>query len=125
MSVMKYTSDHEWVLFEDPTATVGITDYAQEQLGDVVYVEFPEIGQAFEAGDSVAVVESVKAVGEIFMPLAGTIEAVNGRLEEEPELVNSDAAGAGWLFKISVGNPDMTADLMDEATYRAYIAGLK
>lgn len=124
MSAKKYTSDHEWILIEDSSATVGITDYAQEQLGDVVYVELPEIGQAFDAGETVAVVESVKAVGEIYMPLAGTIEAVNASLEEEPELVNSDAPGAGWLFKILLTQPVKAADMMDEDAYLAYSAGL-
>ncbi len=124
MSTTKFTRDHEWVLIEDTTATVGITDYAQEQLGDVVYVELPEVGQAFAAGDNIAVVESVKAVGEIFMPLTGTIEAINEHLEDEPELVNSDAAGAGWLFKIALSDPTSAAGLMDDAAYAEYIAGL-
>jgi glycine cleavage system H protein len=124
MSAMKFTNDHEWVLLEGGIATVGITNYAQEQLGDVIYVELPEISQTFAVGDNVAVVESVKAVGEIYMPIAGSIEAVNGRLEEEPELVNEDALGAGWLFKVSLGEPASTADLMNEAAYIDYVAGL-
>lgn len=124
MSTRKFTKDHEWVLLEGESATVGITDYAQEQLGDVVYVEAPEIGRQFAAGDNVAVVESVKAVGEIYMPLDGTIEAVNEHLDNEPELVNSSATGDGWLFKIALANPSAAAALMDEAAYAEFIAGL-
>jgi glycine cleavage system H protein len=124
MTTTKFTTDHEWVLIEDGSATVGITDYAQEQLGDVVYVELPEVGQAFTAGDNVAVVESVKAVGEINMPLDGTINAVNESLEDEPELVNGDAMGTGWLFKMTPADPARAGELMDDAAYGEYVSGL-
>lgn len=125
MSVLFFTRDHEWVRLEpDGTATVGITDYAQEQLGDIVYVELPETGCGFAAGGDVAVVESVKAVGEINMPVDGKIVAVNDRLNDEPELVNSDPVGDGWLFKLSLEDPTMVNTLMDEDGYQAFIASL-
>ncbi len=124
MSAMKFTKDHEWVVCNEGVGTVGITDYAQDQLGDVVYVELPEIGQTFAVGDNVAVVESVKAVGEIYMPIAGSVESVNVRLDDEPELVNQDALGSGWLFKVSLSDGPATAEFMDEAAYADYIAGL-
>jgi glycine cleavage system H protein len=125
MSNTKFTRDHEWLrLEEDGTITVGITDYAQDQLGDVVYVELPETGTRFEAGKDMAVVESVKAAGEVNVPLAGEVIEVNTRLAEEPELVNSDPLDDGWFIRI---NPDDAGDLqelMDEAEYRDYIDDL-
>lgn len=124
MSAMQFTTEHEWLLIEGSSATVGISDYAQEQLGDVVYVELPEIGQSFGQGDNVGVVESVKAVGEIYMPIAGTIEAINDRLEDEPELVNSEPTAAGWLFKLTLDGQGDLGGLMDEAAYLEFIATL-
>lgn len=124
MSAMQFTIEHEWLLIEGSSATVGISDYAQEQLGDVVYVELPEIGQSFGRGDNVGVVESVKAVGEIYMPIPGTIEATNDRLMDEPELVNSEPTNAGWLFKITLEGQVDVSGLMDEPAYLAFIATL-
>ncbi|MFT4563142.1 MAG: glycine cleavage system H protein [Gammaproteobacteria bacterium] len=124
MSATKFTTDHEWIRFDLGKAVVGISDYAQEQLGDVVYVELPEIGQKFSTGDNVGVVESVKAVGEIYMPLPGTIEAANERLEDEPELVNSAPMGEGWLFNIALDDDTDVDGLMDEAAYAEYISML-
>ncbi len=124
MSALQYTTEHEWLLIEGSNATVGISDYAQEQLGDVVYVELPEIGQSFGQGDNVGVVESVKAVGEIYMPIAGTIEAINSRLEDEPELVNSEPTAAGWLFKVTLDGQADLDGLMDESAYLEFIATL-
>ena len=124
MSAMHFTTEHEWLLLEGSSATVGISDYAQEQLGDVVYVELPEIGQSFSLGDNVGVVESVKAVGEIYMPIAGTIEAINDRLVDEPELVNAEPTAAGWLFKVTLDGPGDLGGLMDEPAYLEFIATL-
>ena len=124
MSAMQYTTEHEWLLIEGSSATVGISDYAQEQLGDVVYVELPEVGQAFGPGDNVGVVESVKAVGEIYMPIAGTIEATNDRLVDEPELVNAEPTSAGWMFKITLDDAADLGGLMDEPAYQEFIAAL-
>jgi len=122
MSNEKYTDDHEWLrLEEDGRITVGITDFAQDSLGDVVYVELPEEGQTVKEGDEVAVIESVKAAGEIKMPLGGTVVEVNTALADKPELVNSDPMGEGWFFRIE---PDDTAaldQLMDEEAYKASI----
>lgn len=125
MSDLKFTKDHEWVRIEpNGSARIGITDYAQEQLGDVVYVELPEMNGRFAAGAEVAVVESVKAVGEIYMPLGGTVAAVNERLNDEPELVNSDPTGDGWLFSIALDEPGAVEGLMDEAAYQKFIESL-
>ena len=124
MSAMHFTTEHEWLLLEGSSATVGISDYAQAQLGDVVYVELPEIGQSFSLGDNVGVVESVKAVGEIYMPIAGTIEAINDRLADEPELVNAEPTAAGWLFKVTLDGPGDLGGLMDEPAYLEFIATL-
>ncbi|HCU90732.1 MAG TPA: glycine cleavage system protein GcvH [Gammaproteobacteria bacterium] len=124
MSAIKFTVDHEWLLIEGSSATVGISDYAQEQLGDVVYVELPEIGQRFSRGDNVGVVESVKAVGEIYMPISGAIEVINDRLVDEPELVNSEPTTGGWLFKITLDDQSDVSGLMDEPAYLEFIATL-
>ena len=124
MSLVKFSSEHEWIRIDGDSATIGITDYAQEQLGDVVYVEPPEVGQSFAAGENVGVVESVKAVGEIYMPLSGTISATNEKLEDEPELVNTAPMADGWLFKITMNDPNDVAQLMEEADYLEYIASL-
>ncbi len=124
MSALRFTENHEWVRAEGGRATVGISDYAQEQLGDVVYVELPALGQKFARGANVAVVESLKAVGEIYMPLDGTIEVVNERLQDEPELVNSDATDAGWLFKIKCDAQVDVNELMDETAYNRYTSEL-
>jgi len=125
MSELKYTEDHQWIrLEEDNTAVIGITDYAQEQLGDVVYVEMPEIGRELGMGDEAAIVESVKAAGEIKMPLTGSVISVNESLEDEPELVNVDPEGDGWFMTISVQYPEEIGALMDENAYNEFLTGL-
>jgi len=125
MSTLKFTDDHEWLRLEnDGSVTVGITDYAQEQLGDVVYVELPEVGSNFEAGKEMAVVESVKAAGDVKVPVAGEVVEVNVRLTEEPELVNTDPLGDGWFLRIVPENLDDLEELMDEDQYHEYIGGL-
>ncbi|RKZ48544.1 MAG: glycine cleavage system protein GcvH [Gammaproteobacteria bacterium] len=125
MSELKFTEDHEWIRLEDDgTATVGITDYAQEQLGDVVYVELPEVGRELGKDDEVAVVESVKAAGEIKMPLSGTVLSINESLEDEPETVNADPEGNGWFMTISVNNPEEVDTLMDDSAYNEFLGGL-
>jgi glycine cleavage system H protein len=122
MSVMKFTEDHEWLRIDaDGTATVGITDHAQQQLGDLVHVELPEVGQEIESGSDVAVIESVKAAGEVKAPLNGTVVAVNESLVDEPAKVNSDATGDGWFFKMKLSNPGDADSFMDEAAYSKFI----
>jgi glycine cleavage system H protein len=116
---LKYTATHEWVRMEpDGTATVGITDFAQEALGDVVFVEFPKVGAAVKAGDAVAVVESVKAASDIYAPLSGEIVAVNGEIPDHWEAINKDAFAA-WLFKLKPSDPGEAAKLLDAAKYAA------
>lgn len=125
MSETRFTEDHEWVRTEDGgIVVVGITDYAQEQLGELVYVELPAIGTAVSAGDNAAVIESVKAAGDVKCPVAGTITAVNEALSDSPGLVNEDPTGNGWFYKVKVDDPAALDDLMDEAAYRDHIAGL-
>jgi len=122
---VKYSEDHEWVRVDGGEATVGITPYAAEQLGDVVYVELPDVGKSFKAGDEAATVESVKAASEIYSPLSGEISAVNEALEGNPALVNESADGEGWFFKIKVADEGELAKLMDEAAYKDFVAGLE
>ncbi len=125
MSDRKYTEDHEWVLIEGDTATVGISGYAQEQLGDVVYIELPEAGAELERGAEAATVESVKAASEIYAPVAGEVIEVNGALNDDPALVNSDPLGDGWFFKLKIGGTPDLGDLMDEDAYKKYIESLE
>ncbi len=125
MAEIKYTEDHEWIRVEDDVATCGITDYAQEQLGDVVFVDLPQVGANFAKGDEVAVVESVKAAAEIYAPVGGAIVAVNEAIGADPALVNSDAMGAGWFFQISLDDASDLEGLMDEAAYKAHVEGLE
>ena len=125
MSSMRYTNDHEWVRVEGDTAVVGISDYAQEQLGDVVFVELPDVGTTFARNDDAAVVESVKAASEIYAPISGQILAVNDSLSDAPETLNSDPTGDGWMFKISIADAAEIDELMDEAAYKAYVDGLE
>ncbi|MGN6358515.1 MAG: glycine cleavage system protein GcvH [Novosphingobium sp.] len=119
-----FTKDHEWIDVEGETGTVGITDYAQGQLGDITFVELPEIGRLVEKAESVAVVDSVKAASDVYTPVSGTISDANGALEGEPELVNNDAEKGGWLFRLSLANLGELGELMDKAAYDAYVAGL-
>jgi glycine cleavage system H protein len=124
MSDLKYTEDHEWILVEGDGGTVGITDYAQEQLGDIVFVELPEDGKELSKGDEAAVLESVKAASEVYAPLSGTVSETNGALNDDPALVNSDPLGDGWFFKMSIDDASELDDLMDEAAYKSYVKSL-
>jgi glycine cleavage system H protein len=124
MSEIRFTDQHEWVRVEGETATIGITDYAQEQLGDVVYVELPEVGKPVTAGDEAAVVESVKAASEVYAPVSGEIIEVNSDLEGAPGSVNEDAMGRGWFVKMKLSDASELAKLMDEDAYRAFVDGL-
>ncbi len=124
MSDIKFTEDHEWISVEGDTGTVGITNYAQEQLGDIVFVELPEAGKELAKGDEVAVVESVKTASEIYSPLTGEVIESNDALADEPSQVNSDAEGKGWFFKIQMADPSELADLMDAAAYKSFVEAL-
>jgi len=118
-----YTNDHEWFCQKDEANTVGITDFAQDQLGEIVYVDLPEVGSHFEAGEAFGEVESVKSVSELLMPVSATIVAVNEDLAEAPDLVNSDCYGDGWLIKIEYGDGDIS-HLMDSDTYDTFCSEL-
>jgi glycine cleavage system H protein len=124
MALLRYTRDHEWIRIDVDEGTVGITDFAQKQLGDVVYVELPAIGSKAAKGTPVAVVESVKAASEVYAPVAGEVIAVNATLADDPARVNSAAEGDGWFFKIRIADPDELRELMDKSAYATYIAGL-
>lgn len=125
MSETRYTKDHEFIRVDGDAGTVGITDYAQKALGDVVFVELPEVGKSFKQGDQAAVVESVKAASEVYAPVSGEIVSVNSGLEKEPGAVNEDAAGKGWFFKVKLANKAELAALMDEAAYQAFVKTLE
>ncbi len=116
---LQYTKEHEWVRIEGELATVGITDHAQEALGDIVFVELPEVGRTVSAGEAFAVVESVKAVSDVYAPVAGEVVEVNSELEQAPEKINTDPYGAGWIAKIRMSGD--TVELLDEATYTTYL----
>ena len=116
---LRYTKDHEWVSLEGNVATIGITDFAQGELGDIVYVEVDTIGKALEAGAVFGTVEAVKTVSDLFLPVSGTINELNADLANEPELVNSDPYGKGWMVKMTVDNPDDLKSLLDSAAYEA------
>ena len=124
MSGLKYSKDHEWVRVEGDIATVGISNYAQEQLGDVVYVELPEVGRAVGQSEEAAVVESVKAASEVYAPVSGEVVEVNQALEDDPALVNRDPTGEGWFLKLRLSAPGELDGLMDERSYADYVAGL-
>jgi len=119
---IKYTPDHEWVKLENGIATVGITQHAQDALGDVVFVDLPEIGKTYAQKDATAVVESVKAAADVYMPAKGEITEVNEALRADPSLANSDPLGAGWFFKAKLANPADLDKLMDETSYTKYAA---
>ena len=119
-----YSEDHEWIDVTGDTGTVGITDYAQSQLGDITFVELPAAGSAVKKGDAPCVVDSVKAASDVYAPVSGTVTETNAALEAEPELVNSDAESGGWLFRVTLADPGELAGLMDRAAYDAYVAGL-
>lgn len=122
MSELRFTKDHEWVRREGDTAVIGITDYAQEQLGDVVYVELPEIGRQVEQGKEAAVVESAKAASEVYAPVSGEVVAVNDLIAGDPAKVNADPLGDGWFLKLRLADPAQLDALMDEAAYRKFVA---
>ena len=119
---MKYTSDHEWIQLEDhEAAVVGITLHAQDALGDVVFVDLPEVGRSYAQGEVAGVVESVKAAADVYMPIAGEVTEVNEALRADPSLANSDPLGNGWFFKLKIANPSEIDTLMDETSYRAQL----
>jgi glycine cleavage system H protein len=121
MSTVKFTKEHEWIKIEGDTGTVGITDYAQEQLGDVVYVELPAVGKQVEKGKEMAVVESVKAASEVYAPVSGSVVAVNDKLSAEPATVNAEPMGGGWFVKIKLSKPSEVDGLMDKAAYDSFV----
>ena len=124
MSQVKYTVEHEWLRVEvDGVVTVGITDFAQGHLGDLVFVQLPEVGAELAKGDEAAVIESVKAASEVMMPVAGTVTEINESLADEPGQINEDPLGAGWFFKMKVSDPTELNSLMDESAYAAMIKG--
>jgi glycine cleavage system H protein len=124
MSSVRFTEDHEYIRVDGDVGTIGITDYAQEQLGDVVFVEMPQVGKTVARGEEFAVVESVKAAGEVLAPVSGEVIEVNGALEEAPATVNEDAAGAGWIARIRISDRSELDDLMDAEGYAAFIRDL-
>ncbi|CUW41536.1 glycine cleavage complex lipoylprotein gcvH [Magnetospirillum sp. XM-1] len=125
MSSKRFTKDHEWISVEGDIGTVGISDYAQHALGDVVFVEVPDAGRDLAKGAEAAVVESVKAASEVYSPVSGTVTAGNSAIVDQPGLVNEDAEGAAWFFKVKLANPAELNDLMDQAAYDAYLKTLE
>ncbi|MBW8785938.1 MAG: glycine cleavage system protein GcvH [Novosphingobium sp.] len=119
-----FTEDHEWIDVEGDVGTVGITDYAQGQLGDITFVELPAVGQEVTKGDSVSVVDSVKAASDVYTPVSGEVTDINEALGDAPELVNADAEVGGWLFRVTLADPGELGSLMDEAAYKEYVEGL-
>lgn len=117
-----YSRDHEWVRVEGDTCVLGITEFAQEELGEIVFVELPDVGQSFNATDEVGTIESVKAVAEVFTPVSGDVTEVNSALEEEPELLNDDPHGDGWLVKLRITSKDELEELMSAEQYEEFIA---
>ena len=119
---IKFSEDHEWIQSQgDDLVVIGITDFAQEQLGDLVYVELPEVGDECSRGENISVIESVKAASDLVAPVSGTIVEVNSRLEDEPELVTEDSMGEGWFIKVKLSSPEELDELMDEGAYNAFI----
>jgi glycine cleavage system H protein len=123
MTAPRFTKDHEWVRLDGDLAVIGITDYAQSQLGDIVYVELPAIGRRIEQGGEAAVVESVKAASDVFAPIAGEVAEVNQALAADPGKVNADPLGEGWFWKMRPADPGQLQSLMDEAAYRRFVEG--
>jgi glycine cleavage system H protein len=119
--MLKFTQEHEWVRIEGDVATIGITQHAQEQLGDLVFIELPEVGKNFEKGAPSAVVESVKTASDVYAPISGEVVEANPAIVADPSLVNSDPMGAGWFFKLKLANPSEIDALMDEATYKTLL----
>ena len=123
MSSLRFTTEHEWIRLEGDLAVVGITDYAQSQLGDVVYVELPEIGRQVEKGKEAAVVESVKAASEVYAPASGEVAEVNEAIAADPAKVNADPMGEGWFIKLRLANPKELDGLLDEEAYKRFVEG--
>ncbi|MCK9543581.1 MAG: glycine cleavage system protein GcvH [Novosphingobium sp.] len=119
-----FTQDHEWIAVDGDTGTVGITDYAQGQLGDITFVELPSVGRTAAKGEAVCVVDSVKAASDVYSPVNGEVTDVNEALDGEPELVNTDAEKAGWLFRVKLSDPAELSSLMDKTAYDAFVASL-
>jgi glycine cleavage system H protein len=119
---LRYTSDDEWVLCGDDTVTVGVTDFAQQRLGDIVYVELPSVGNQLAEGAAFGVIESVKAVSDLNAPIAGEVAAINEELLDQPEIINEECYGAGWIIKIKPSNPDEVASLLDADGYRKLVS---
>ena len=124
MSEIRYSQDHEWVKLDGDTVTIGITHYAQEQLGDVVFVELPEVGKKVEKGKELAVVESVKDASDVYAPITGEVVEVNSALADAPATINEDALGKGWFAKLKIADKSQFAALMDEAAYNKFVEGL-
>lgn len=120
---LKYTSEHEWISAADPNFRVGITDFAQDALGDIVYVSLPEVGARLEAGAAIGELESTKSVSDVYAPVSGVVTAINEALEDSPELVNSDPYGEGWLFEVQLDDPSEVDGLLDAAGYQATLGG--
>jgi glycine cleavage system H protein len=119
-----FTQDHEWIELDGQTGTVGITDYAQSQLGDITFVELPDVGAMLAKGDAPCVVDSVKAASDVYSPVGGTVSEVNAALADAPELVNTEAESGGWLFRLTLSDPGELVGLMDRAAYDAFVQGL-
>ena len=119
---LKYTEEHEWVLVENDVVTIGVTDFAQEQLGDIVFVELPEVGDTLEVGDSFGVVESVKAVSDVYAPVSGEVVEINEELPDEPEALNNSPYDTGWMIKVKLVDPAALEGLMDVAAYQEFVA---
>ncbi len=124
MGDTKYTKDHEYIRMDGDVAIVGISDYAQSQLGDVVFVELPKLGKTLAKGDEAAVVESVKAASEVYAPVSGEVAEINSALEAQPGAINEDPEGSGWFMKVKLSDPSELAGLMSEADYKAYLASI-
>ena len=122
MPTLRFTKDHEWIRQDGDTAVIGITDYAQQQLGDIVYVELPAVGSTVEAGKEAAVVESAKAASEVYAPVSGEVVAVNDAIAGDPAKVNADPMGEGWFLAVKLADPRALDGLMDEAAYAAFVA---
>ena len=121
---MYFTKEHEWIRVDGNNATVGISNHAQEQLGDIVFAEAPEVGRSLRKGEEAAVVESVKAASDVYSPISGTVIEGNPALADDPAIINNDPEGAGWFFKLEVTNPSELEGLMNEAAYRDFVASL-
>ena len=120
----KFTKEHEWVSLNEGVVAIGISDYAQKELGDVVYVELPEVGDKFKKGDTCSNIESVKAVNDIYSPVSGEVVEINEELEDNPELINQDAFGKGWIFKLKLSDKAELGSLMDSGAYEDYLKGI-